>query len=675
MIRIILPYHEASRYYRLWAHEEEKINFRKEPKLAARCTLSFAAEELEHYLTRLGLEVEVSGQPKGQTILLDCALGEGEGYSIQTRGDCIKIIGEGRRGVLYGVYELLEEQGIRWYSPWEEFIPSKISKVTAPECKRYIPSMSLGRGFDFEGPLKESEKLYLWMARNRLNLSACRPNTKQFQRKLGMSFKAGGHIFEHILAPDQATESGRCMLEEHPDWYGKRQEPVTRHNALGVQFCMSNRELLQFLSEQLLYKMQTDWAEADRIDVWGFDTWGSNCQCENCRILGNGSDQTLHFLSYLRDQVNKAQQSGELDHPVQLVMCAYEGTATLQPPLHGVPENLQNSGDYVVYYPILRCYEHELYADDCCYNAYYHKTLEGWKDIPLMAGEYYNVSKFEDLPLVFSDKIQKDLNYYFRQGVTGMTYMHLPMVEWGMRTLNQVLYAKLCWNSLADAKEIKERYFRDLYGPFAKTAAKAYELTEEAGKHCASWRAWGRRSILSHLLDWDGKPPKEGLYRDDHLNGQAVMMGYCSVKLLKQALAMMRRIKREADLIFAKAVEPKCGIAVNPTDTRFKQQRNFLSDRISQDIRGLQYGIDVFLLMTSFVEYYEALEQGNDTEKIWRCISRLCTKMTEYSYSIKYQHPQPELNCVDALERSGLKDLYYRCLASRKIIKKRGMKR
>ena len=128
---------------------------------------------------------------------------------------------------------------------------------------------------------------------------------------------------------------------------------------------------------------------------------------------------------------------------------------------------------------------------------------------------------------------------------------------------------------------------------------------------------------------------------------------------------MMRKIRREADLAYAQSCQMKQGVAVNPTDTRFKQQKNALSDRLAADIRGLSYGIDVYTLMVYFVAYYEALEQGQNTDALWRSISRLCEKMTDYCYSIKYRHPRPELDCVDALERSGLKDLYYRCLAGR----------
>lgn len=670
MIGIVLPYGDAPRLYQVWAHEENSINFRKEPERAARCTISFAAEELCQYLNRIGLAARVTEEEteaKSEScISLFGKPGDGQAFTISSEGSNVTIAGEGRNGVLYGVYEFLEAQGIRWYSPWEEYVPEHVSEMKVPECRRYMPSMPLGRGFDFEGPLKESELLYLWMARNKLNVSTCRSNTAHFQKKLGMNFKIGGHIFEKMLDPNQSLPTGRTMLEEHPEWYGTAEEPLTAKNALMTQFCVSNPELREYLWAKLLRLLKEDWYDADRVDIWGFDTWGNICKCEKCTALGNGADQMLYFLSFLRGQVDKAILSGELDRPIRLIMCSYEGTSTIEPPLHGVPENLRDSGDYVVFYPILRCYEHEISDKSCSYNRKYQELLEKWQDIPLMVGEYYNVSKFEDLPLVFMDKIPKDLRNYAACGVTGMTYMHLPMVEWGVRTLTQVLYARLSWNVQEDVELTIEKYFHDLYGAFAKNAQEAYELMEDAFAKCSSWRSWSKRSLQFNLLDWDGRKPETPLYQDEHLNGNAIEIGRYAIRLLKHAKTLMQEIRIESDLDYAKSYESKVEIAINPTDAVFKaQKRNFLSDRASQDIRGLQYGIDHMQLLVAFTEYHEGLRKKEDTEDLWKEIEKLCNRTREYCYAIKYQHPRPELNLVDTLERADLKNLYYRCLSAR----------
>lgn len=372
-INLVLPYDGAFEMVHTWAQEEQNIDFRKNFFAAARCTIAFAATELEAYLQRMGFEVSVSSQCVSESLNLvlaaDSEQSEQCGFYLSPFKNGLNIRGESRIGVLYGCYEFLRMQGVRWLNPDRDIVPQKLDFPVLPEEERfYQPSMPLGRGFDFEGPLKESKSLWLWMARNRLNLSAYRPNTAQFQKKLGMSFKIGGHIFEEILNPDKVGRDGKTLWEQHRDWYGTDK----KEDALRTQFCTSNEELLEYLSETIVDRLKHQWYWADRVDVWGFDCWGNTCMCERCRRLGNGSDKMLHFVAYLRRYINQKIETGELDHNVRLVMCAYEGTATLEPPEKPIPKELVNSGDYIVFYPILRCYEHAFFDDACSMNEFYN---------------------------------------------------------------------------------------------------------------------------------------------------------------------------------------------------------------------------------------------------------------------------------------------------------------
>jgi hypothetical protein len=89
--------------------------------------------------------------------------------------------------------------------------------ILPTEKIEYSPDMSEGRGFDFEGDLKDSEDLWLWMARNRLNVATYRHYTAPLQNKLCMTFKNGGHIFEKMLNPDTVLSTGNTIWEEHFD--------------------------------------------------------------------------------------------------------------------------------------------------------------------------------------------------------------------------------------------------------------------------------------------------------------------------------------------------------------------------------------------------------------------------------------------------------------------------
>lgn len=664
MINIKLPYENASEYYRFWANDEESIDFRNDLFSATRCTVSFAASELALYLEKMGFEAKVSETEGEFTIHLLCDEKEDEQFEISGDNSSVTIKGMGRAGVLYGVYEFLEAQGIRWYSPKEEYVP-KNKELIMPAFKKYIYDMPVGRGFEFEGPLKESASLYLWMARNRLNISGLRSNTIALQRKLCMKLKVGGHIFEKILAPDNFTENGKLFLDAHKQWYGKRTEPITIDNALKVQFCVSETDLLDYLADKLMEKVKNEWKEADVVDVWPFDTWGGSCECEECKKLGNGTDRILKFLSHLRTRTNNEIENKTLDHNFRWSTDLYEGTDTIEPPLNPVPQNLLDAGDYVQLAPILRCYKHKI-SDKCCdVNEFYATQMENVKDIKLCITEYYNVSKFEDLPLIFTDTLIDDIKYYHKINVQGLNYMHVPLAEWGVRTITQYILANITRDRNVDTDKIIKEYFSNLYGEYAPEAINAYKLCEKATEYVSSWRSWSEYSVLSTLISWNGYNTDVPLYRDDHLGENAAEKGLEAAKMFEEAENIMKDIRKKVHESLCFDVPDVVAVGVNPSQMqKFKTVIPIL-DRLNEDIRGLKYGADCFELISLFVEYYELLYNKQDETEVWNRIYELANEMSGYTFSYNYVCPQVEITCNDALERSGLKELFARVICAR----------
>ena len=680
-INIVIPYQNGGTQYKIWANEEDKINFRIEKDRAARCTICFAALELETYLGKIGFHTSVSEENQDASYNVELKMAAdlnaddstgrviGDGFSFYPSEKGFVIEGNGRIGVLYGVYELLKAQGICWLNPWEEVLPEPSTQLVLPEKRHYKPAFPLGRGFCQEGALKESKLLWLWMARNKMNLSSYHAQTAKFQQKLGMIFQQGGHIFEKILDPDNILPSGKTIWEEHPEWYGLPKNGIRKkEEAIYNQFCLSNDCLLEFLSKEILHKLHNDWYHADIIHISGFDTWGNNCNCENCRKLGNGSDLNLHFMSFLRSYLDKAYIEGTLDRKVRLCFTAYEGTANLKAPMHAIPENLRDSGDYILYCPIVRCYEHCLDDPSCDYNNYYDRHLKEWSGISMGVNEYYNVSKFEDLPFLFSRTMPNDMRHYHSLGVKCMQYMHHPMVHWGVRNLTQILYAELCWDVEVDVEKVISKYFNYRYGSQAEEMRKAYEFIEEAGKNCTSWRAWCQHSILSNLQNWDGGKPKEALYRDSHLGDKTVQVGLQAVEDYKSAIEILNAEMLKAENDYIRNTGFASGIAVNPTDTRFKSKPNTYGERIKEDLISVIYGADCMELLIRFVEYYEALQTDKNPDSVWARITELVRKMSMYYVPVLYINKEPEIDCCDALTRCQLKDLFYRCKAKRERI-------
>jgi len=357
---------------------------------------------------------------------------------------------------------------------------------------------------------------------------------------------------------------------------------------------------------------------------------------------------------------------------VRLATCAYEGTATVDGPSRPVPPNLIRAGDLASYYPINRCYQHDLADAACAVNARYTAALRSWfaqqPALPVCAGEYYNVSKFEDLPLLFTARIAHDLTRYRALGASGMTYMHVPMVNWGVRTLTQALYAQLAWDVETDVEAFLDDYFADWYGPHAPHLRQAYDLIERAWLAIADWRAWAGRSVLSQLLAWDGARPTRPLAMDNHFATpeNAVASGRASVGLMRQALALIEEA-RAAERQAVRNAASATGAAVNPVEARRLEQLNRYEGRLGEDWRSLRYGIDVMALMAELVAYHDALRaaDGAAAEAAWSLVESAAALLDSYYVPIGYEWPGPGLESKDGLTRSQLRDVIRRCRSQR----------
>ena len=686
-IQILLPVEGCEKMAPVWANEERFIDFRKEPERAARCTMSFAATELKHYLTQTINDCEITfSQNKGTadfTIILhaDSLILDGEEFdlSIQDK-DTIVIHAQGRVGVLYGAYEFLKLQGWRWYEPGEkgECPPIVTDHLVLPEkAIGFHPLTTMGRGFVFEDIAKESEEVSFWMARNKMNLGGYRPMSGPIMRKLGIRGDRGGHIFEAMLDPDREMPSGKTLWEEHPEWYGTPENrEKTKAGALKTQFCVSQPDLCDFLAEEVLTYATGEWNDADTLVLATFDTWGSSCNCEKCRKLGNGTDKYFHFMSVVRDHINKARANGTLDHDVQLSLDIYEGTATFLPPENPVPQNLLDAGDIARMAVILRCYQHDFDDPACDWNSHYNNTLKAWAAkenmLPIRILEYYNVSKFEDLPLLFSQRIKNDIPYYQSLGVTSFTYMHPPMVNWAMRSLTQVLYAELTADPNADADAIIEEYFQRRFGAYAPDMKKAYALIEQAWLTSANWRAWGSRSILSQLQVWDGCKPASPLNLDAHFANMEALIesGRQSVAMLQEALNIfnvVRKQEKKSIAIAANNLFVGTIIPVNPAELHKLQNQSKVEHHIGEHIRLQRYGLNVMALMTEIVNYYHMLYLGNKqkADEAWHVIEQLEEEAESYYIPLSYEMYKVMVISKDALTRSQLREVIRRCRKDR----------
>lgn len=457
-----------------------------------------------------------------------------EGFRLKTvkkaDGFAILLAGYDRVGTLYAVYDFLDRCGVRWFSPGltGESVPKRpVLRIPALNVTD-APKFTL-RGFWAEFFVSEHTHVvaqgkkgnldfFDWMARNRMNLwsageMAVPPGE---MKKRGLHLNAGGHTFYTLLNPKapypynhprfpgddskptdpyaagsefKGDVNGDGVLsysEAHPEWYGlapdgQRKFPT---DPFGYNFCTSNDDMVKEFLKKLVAKLADgEWKYADYLDWWpeDADNW---CVCENCKKLGIPTDRNILMAHRIRQELKRAHEDGRLGRDIIVNFLLYNYAGVIDPPTKPLPEGFDYSG-LATFFPITRCYVHN-FDDPACteYNKPYDVYLKAWLKSPyykgkFMIGEYYNISGYRDLPILYTRVMTHDIRYYYESGARAMHYMHVSTGNWGPHALTNYQFARMLWNPYTDVPKLLDEYFRLRYGPASPTMHEFYTALEQ----------------------------------------------------------------------------------------------------------------------------------------------------------------------------------------------------
>ena len=179
-----------------------------------------AAKELQtHFKQMTGVELPIrddSQHPPAHSIIVgpnrfleaDKVLGN-DGFMLTTSEQKLVIIGLGPRGTMYGVYELLEKLGVRWFTAKVTRVPKKSTVELADLNETQIPAFEYREPYFVEAWDKD------WAARNRVI-----GNSPRLDESTGGSIKYADfvHTFDRLIPPD--------LYKTHPEYFplvqGKR---------------------------------------------------------------------------------------------------------------------------------------------------------------------------------------------------------------------------------------------------------------------------------------------------------------------------------------------------------------------------------------------------------------------------------------------------------------------
>jgi hypothetical protein len=391
-----------------------------------------------------------------------------DGFAIVPEAGEYRIISRCARGIVYGVYGLLESLGCRWYFPGDEgeCLPPR---PASPPGRMVIenpdtPYRSVVVFWHRTGPgRRERIREYLDFAvRSRYNRFYLHWPTRL--RSAAKQAREQGHGLEIGIKLHTARELlPTTLFPSHPEWFRLENGKRTRKYNL----CVSNPHALAEVSrnaQKLAESVEVDIAE---FAYWQDDVANAWCQCRACRDL-SPSDQNLRLMTAILKGV-RAYKPG-----ARVSFLSYYATAA-PPGSSAIPKGL-----FMEFAPHACCYRHDLDDPKCPKNALLLEHLEQnlqrfdvetahvfeyWLDLALFS--FYRPPA-RRLPLL-PERMSHDVGFYRSLGISEIeTVQWLPPVDVArspeVANPGFALLPRLLWNPHQDITAFMREFSRDFYG-------------------------------------------------------------------------------------------------------------------------------------------------------------------------------------------------------------------
>ena len=411
--------------------------------------------------------------------------GSGEGWAIEVIGDSLYLTGGETRGVLYSVYHLLEDElGVRWWNPWEEYIPSNSNPTVAAD---YFDSGE--PKFTYRDIYTGAESMQtLFFTRNRMN--GWVSNAPQ---------SYGGEITYTL--PYHTHTFNRYFYESdfnaHPEWFAL----VDGVRIPDGQLCLSNEALVQEFATRMKSWIKESYRQADvnRINRPIFaditpNDMGGFCQCADCTASTAASGPSGHLLKF----INKVAADVEQTYP-DIILAGSAYWQYYEVPLDDtVPRSnvmirlASNDVDLI----------HNIHHPN---NTQVKARMQAWADL-LEPGQlyYWDYAVHYDrmygiVPNYF--KFQQDYQLFHEEGGAGV-FAELEMINSAdMWDMNLWLMTKIMEDPYQDVYQLAQDYTNGYYGQAAGADVFSYlTFMEEAAEDYDTSITFGKTAIRAPWL-------------------------------------------------------------------------------------------------------------------------------------------------------------------------------
>ena len=227
-----------------------------------------------------------------------------DAFRLRVEGGNLLVTGGGPRGVLYGVYDLLERfGGCDWFAPWCENIPEREAFAVPDDLDISDRPAFEQRETSWRHNIVGNDK-YAKKAGNDAFAARMRFNGQWHKDPLyggtAMPFAKGlgiCHTFYKLVPPEE-------HFAAHPEWFS---EVNGRRTGERAQLCWSNGELVQFIADEIKRRLREE-PGARMVGVSQNDCRGY-CQCAECAALteaeGSPAGPNLKFVNAIAEEVEK----------------------------------------------------------------------------------------------------------------------------------------------------------------------------------------------------------------------------------------------------------------------------------------------------------------------------------------------------------------------------------
>ncbi len=397
-----------------------------------------------------------------------------DGYAIERDGDKLYVYGFNSKGVLNGVFALLENNtDIIWARPHSQFgtvfTPRKDLDFIWGDRVVERPA-SVSRGWNGYADLE-------WMARNKCNGfygggggDISWMNARKIEYGTYEVLYLFGHNIGHFVR-------SKKYFKDHPEYYSL----VNGERRPWRQYCFSNPEMKKVFIENALEFLRRAPENINGMHIDMDDTWEA-CECEKCLApirLPNGTVVTKDDPAFRSTQyflfLNDVVAATKKEFPdVFIKTLAYFSTAT--PPKCEVDPMIRPT-----FAPYVRANDKRpIYAPE---NIVWLKSLREWRKVSpkIDCYEYYGLGL--EFPRPLSEVRARDIPEMYRYLLgMGSEYKHGGDRDtpggaskiWDYSAMEFWVLTRLLWNPGQDVEQLRKYYIRRTFREAAPMIEKFY---------------------------------------------------------------------------------------------------------------------------------------------------------------------------------------------------------